>query len=67
MTAQPASLAPAQATATPSHRTLLALLGLGLAGLPLYVAAYRLGSLPFHPWSFAGLFAVLCMLHAAAC
>ena len=67
MTAQPATLAPARVTTAPSRRALLALLSLGLAGLPLYVAAYRLGSLPYHPLPFAGLFATLCALHAAAC
>ncbi len=67
MTVQPVILAPSRAIVMPSRRSLLALLALGLAGLPLYVAAYQLGSLPYHPWSFALLFATLCALHAAAC
>ena len=50
-----------------SRRALAGLLGLGVAGAPLYVAAYRLGSMPYHPLAFTLLFAALCALHAAAC
>lgn len=50
-----------------ARRTLAALGALGLAGAPLYVAAYRLGSMPFHPFAFSAIFAALCALYGAAC
>lgn len=40
---------------------------LGLAGAPLYVVAYRLGSMPFHPFAFSAIFAALGALYGAAC
>ena len=46
---------------------LWALIGLGLAGGPLYLAAYRPADLPASPLTFTIIFATLCALYAVAC
>lgn len=48
-------------------RAFPALLGVGAAGLPLYLVAYRLSDRPFAAGSFLGLFAALGGLYLLAC